>query len=700
MGLPTNEELELLQLINRFRADPAGEYGRLITNASPRTAVLSTITSAINFFNVDLALFQSQLAALSPAAPLAWNSLLANTAEAHSGLMIANDSQSHQVAGEASLGTRVTEAGYDWAGVGENIYAYASSPLYAHAGFVIDWGYGTGGMQDPAGHRENLINAKYTEIGIDLTEESNPSTNVGPQVVTQDLGTRFDYAPQVMGVVFDDNDGDNFYDAGEGLGSITVTATGTAGTFSTTTWSSGGYQFVVPAGDYTLSFTGGGFKGGYSTSVSVAALNVQVNAEAAQFSTNNAPVVTADDIVAQVSGVSIPASLLFQGSDADGDTLFYEVWDGTSVATSGHWVLDGVEQPTDTAIGVAAADLGKLSYVPGTTGDTLQVRASDGTVTSDWVTFKVTALPPVLPTVSLGSDITVSEAAVRVSIGVTLSAAPSGTVTVPWSLADGTATAADKDFPTGQGGTLTFTAGGPLTQTVTFLVNDEAYKAEDSETLTVTLGTPTGATLGDGTAVVTLTDHYTPPPAVPLAMTNTTTKESSTPAKESYGGPLSYLDGQFVYLGSDGISVVANAPNVFLRTGSGDDALAVTGGQNVLDAGTGSNFLTGGSGADTFFLDARGATVPIWSTIVDFGPGDAATVWGVSQANSSFTWVADAGSPDFTGLTVHTTTGGGPFASLTLAGFVDADRTNGKLAILFGNDPGSGSDYMYIFANS
>jgi len=697
MGLPTNEELELLQLVNRFRADPAGEYARLILSASPRTAVSSSITSAINFFKVDLAMFQSQLAALSPAAPLAWNTLLADAAQTHSQVMIAYDVQEHQVTGEPSLTERITATGYNWMGLGENIYAYSSSALYAHAGFVIDWGYGDGGMQTPAGHRLNLINGGYTEIGIDITAEQNDATQVGPLVVTQDLGVSFGYAPQVLGVVFDDNDGDNFYDAGEGLGGVTVTAAGAGGTFSTTTWSSGGYQFAVPGGDYTLTFSGGGITGSYVTSVTMAAANVQANAELAQFRVNTAPVVTANDTLAGASGASIAASVLFQASDADGDALVYNVWDSSSEATSGHWVLDGAVQPTNTVIGVSAADLGKLSFVAGTTGDTLQVRVSDGMATTDWTTFKVSV--PALPVASLGGDITVSEATVRVSIAVTLSTAPTGTVTVPWFLADGAATVADKDFPTGQGGTLTFAPGGPLSQTVTFLVNDEAYKQEASETLQVRLGTPTGATLGDDTAVVTLTDHYIAPPAVPLAMTNTTTQTSSSPAPESYAGPLSYLDGQFVYLGSDGISVVANAPNVFLRSGSGDDALAVTGGQNVLDAGTGSNFLTGGSGADTFFLDARGATAPIWSTLVNFGPGDAATVWGVSQANSSFTWVAGAGSPGFTGLTVHTSTGGGPFASLTLAGYGDADRTNGRLAILFGNDPGSGSDYMYIFAN-
>jgi hypothetical protein len=699
MGLPTNQEQELLQLINRFRADPAGEYGRLITSTSPPTAVLSTITSAITYFGTDLALFQAQMATLSPAAPLAWNTLLENAAAGHSAQMIEKDTQSHQVTGEAPLGDRVLAAGYDYARVGENIYAFSSSPLYAHAGFVIDWGDTPTGIQTPPGHRLNLIDSRFTEIGIDITAETNPSSQVGPLVVTQNLGTRFAYAPQLLGVVFDDADADAFYDAGEGLAGVTITAVGAPGTFQTTSWSSGGYQVALPEGSYTVTFNGPGLASEYSTKVTMGVVNVQLDAEASQFASKNAtPVVTAGNLTAGFVGQSLAAATLFSAFDADGDTLYFNFWDGSSAPTSGHFLLDGAVQPTDTVIGVAAADLGKLSFVAGSTGDTLYVRASDGIATSDWAKFSVAAPP--MPTLALGGDVTVSEAAVRVTIAVTLSAAPPATVTVPWSLADGTATVADKDMPAGQGGTLTFLPGGPLSQVISFLVNDEAYKDEADETLRVVLGTPTGATLARAEAVVTLTDHFMPPPAVPLALTNTTTKTASTPAPEAYTGPVSYLQGQFVHLGSDGVNVVANAPNMFLRSGSGDDALAATAGQNVLDAGTGSNFLTGGSGADTFFLDARGATVPIWSTIVDFGAGDAATVWGVSQAASSFIWEDKAGTAGFNGLTVHTTTGGGPFASLTLAGFTEADRSSGRLAVLFGNDPVSGSDYMYVFASS
>lgn len=592
MALPTDQEQELLQLINRFRADPAGEAARISTGAGMTAAELAAVNNALGFFNVDLVLFAQQLAGLPAAAPLAWNSLLENAAAAHSALMITANSQSHQLPGEADLGVRVAAAGYNFSSLGENIYAFASSAQYAHAGFVVDWGPGTGGMQTPAGHRLNLINAGFSEIGIDITPEANPATSVGPLVVTQDIGRRAGYLPQLLGVVFDDADGDNFYDAGEGRGGVAITATGSAGTFTTTSWSSGGYQFEVPAGSYTLSFAGGGLAGSYATAVTMAAQNVAVNAEAAQFT------------------------------------------------------------------------------------------------------------PPIAaPVATLGADVTVSEAAVRITFTVTLNAASPVPVSLRWSLADGTAKAADGDMPSGQGGTVTIGAG-QTTGAFTLLVNDEAHRQESTENFRVVLDQPSGGTVARASATVTLLDNYLAPPAVPLAMTNTTTNTASTPAMTPYAGPLSYLAAEFVYLGSDAISLSANAPNVFLRSGAGNDALRVVAGQNVLDAGTGSNFLTGGSGADTFFQDARGAAEAIWGTVVALGAGDAVTLWGITQADYAIGWFENQGAVGYQGLTMHATAPGKVNVSLTLAGMTDADRTGGRLSVLFGTDPVSSSNYMYIFANS
>ncbi|MEZ5742979.1 MAG: CAP domain-containing protein [Sphingomonadaceae bacterium] len=293
MPNPTASEQLMLEIINRMRMDPAGEYARLTD-----PAVLSQIQGAINFFGVDMSAFQSQMAVYSARAPYAWNDALASAAHDHSALMIAEDTQSHQLPGEAGLSTRFVAAGYNnWSNIGENIYAFSNTVIYGHAGFVIDWGYDDedfdandqrytdwqtlgDGMQDPPGHRNSLMSTTFTEIGIDITEENNSGTQVGPLVITQDLGTRFNYQAQFVGVVIDDLDNDDFYDIGEGLGGVTVTLTGTSGTYTTSTWASGGWQIAVPAGTYDIEFSGGSLTGTIETTGVLGSVNVKIDVEA------------------------------------------------------------------------------------------------------------------------------------------------------------------------------------------------------------------------------------------------------------------------------------------------------------------------------------------------------------------------------------------------------------------------------------
>ena len=86
------------------------------------------------------------------------------------------------------------------------------------------------------------------------------------------------------------------------------------------------------------------------------------------------------------------------------------------------------------------------------------------------------------------------------AFAVTLSRAPSGTVTVGYATADGTATA-DSDY-TAASGTLTF-AAGEISKTVSVPVLDDAHD-EGSETLTLTLSNASGAHIEDGTATGTI----------------------------------------------------------------------------------------------------------------------------------------------------------------------------------------------------
>lgn len=279
MATPSDFEQLLLEYINRARLDPQGEFDRFIVDADTGQAIESGITSAINYFNVDLDLYRQQLEGLEATAPLAWNSNLNQAATTHSQLMIAHDEQSHQLSGEAGLGTRISAAGYDhWNFLAENIFAYAQSPAYAHAGFFIDWGYGPGGMQNPAGHRVNIMRDNLTEVGIGVVAENNGSTDVGPYVVTQDFGNRWDYDAQFVGVVYDDDDNDVFYSMGEGRGGVSVTVTPASGSpGATATWSSGGYQLEGVSGANTVTFSGGGLAGSVSVDVGFHGENVKID---------------------------------------------------------------------------------------------------------------------------------------------------------------------------------------------------------------------------------------------------------------------------------------------------------------------------------------------------------------------------------------------------------------------------------------
>ncbi len=103
------------------------------------------------------------------------------------------------------------------------------------------------------------------------------------------------------------------------------------------------------------------------------------------------------------------------------------------------------------------------------------------------------------------ADVSVSENAGSVAVPVTLSAAAD--VTVQISTSADSATEAS-DFLPLSGQSLSFDAGGPITQTVVIdIVNDSTV--ETSETFSVTLTNATGANIADPTAVVTIIDDDT-----------------------------------------------------------------------------------------------------------------------------------------------------------------------------------------------
>ena len=191
-----------------------------------------------------------------------------------------------------------------------------------------------------------------------------------------------------------------------------------------------------------------------------------------------------------------------------------------------------------------------------------------------------------------------------------------------------------------------------------------------------------------------------------LAVIDTTSQKAYAVAGTPYSGPVAGVSTQFVVqtdspaLSADNLNVAATAPGVFIHTGSGADAIDVSGvgGSNVLDGGTGSNFLTGGlagKGADTFFVDARNAASDIWDTVSNFHAGDAVTLFGITPTSKAIAWVDNQGAGAATGLTLHATQAGTPEASFTLAGYTTADLSNGRLAVTYGTEA-DGTPYLNV----
>ena len=228
-----------------------------------------------------------------------------------------------------------------------------------------------------------------------------------------------------------------------------------------------------------------------------------------------------------------------------------------------------------------------------------------------------------------------------------------------------------------------------------------------SELFTLTLADALGGVAQDGTTALVIaasTDtaqaaqHFAPVPTMTF-LTATADGQQTLADGEEYHGPVDYLRGQYIYDGSEKVAIVAQAPNVFVKNFTGDAAVALLSGQNVVDAGQGSNFLIGGTGTDVFYLDGRSSAVT-WNTIVGFHAGDIATLFGFKAGVSRYWWEENAGAPGYTGRTLRADLPGLGVGqaeitgSLTFAGATKA-VTDGY-ALTTGSI--GGIDYMTIFA--
>src|SRR2546423_857746 len=282
IGYPSPEQQYMLELINRARANGGAEAARLQgwqsdPSIPPFSGGLQEGPPSINGESFTIA---------NSAQPLSWNVMLNNCAQARAKFLNDNDQffsglNPHTFGGTDPEG-RINAAGYpmhlstEYNGpktangffpgpenVAEN-ESFGSGPftgarliatiLQQHNDLFTDT------TVPGRGHRMSMMLTYWREIGIGISSGSdNGQNHTWDSLYTvQNFGRIANSTPFITGVVYQDTNGNGFYDPGEGIGGIRVDVPGT--NFFAITAPSGGYSVPVPGnGNYTATFSGGAF---------------------------------------------------------------------------------------------------------------------------------------------------------------------------------------------------------------------------------------------------------------------------------------------------------------------------------------------------------------------------------------------------------------------------------------------------------
>jgi uncharacterized protein YkwD len=237
---PAAQEQLFLEQLNDIRANPAA-YG-----------------AAINLPAIN---------SVAPAAPLAWDARLIQTAEQHTQDMNANNYFSHYDLAGHDPGWRETQAGYPWTHFGESIAAGYPTDAAALQALIVDTGV------PDVGHRLHLlgINNSDESVGIGVVQNG---TGTYSDYYTIDTGNTSDSRPFITGAVFNDQAGTGKYAISEGLAGVTVTV---AGVGSVQAFDTGGYGIQVNPGTYVVTASGGGLANPITQTVTVGSSSVRLN---------------------------------------------------------------------------------------------------------------------------------------------------------------------------------------------------------------------------------------------------------------------------------------------------------------------------------------------------------------------------------------------------------------------------------------
>jgi len=248
-GNPSDIEQYLLELINRARANPAGEESRQGT----------ALNSGLPANTISYA----------PKQPLAFENHLIVAARQHSADMLARAYFSHVGLNGLSPCARALNAGYTGS-VGENIAVTGTSGTYSASSYQIQAKALFDNLYASVDHREYTFTQTYEEIGLGF--EVNRSDLFGAgwhnAIVTEKFGgaqgfggrwtfqcdtdgdgvtETYPYVDQgtfLVGVCYDDINGNQFYDIGEGIPGVTIGIAG--GSHYAVSSASGGYAVPIP----------------------------------------------------------------------------------------------------------------------------------------------------------------------------------------------------------------------------------------------------------------------------------------------------------------------------------------------------------------------------------------------------------------------------------------------------------------------
>ena len=231
---PNAQEVLVVELVNRARANPDAEAARLgigLNDGITGTAITNT-----------------------PKPPLAHNLLLIESSRLHSLWMLNEDIFSHTGINNSTPHERMQAVGYSFTGnwtSGENIaWGGTTGSSINLTSYAISQHEGL--FKSP-GHRVNILNANFRELGVGQLQGyfMQDGRNYLSSMLTQNFA-RSGSNYFLTGVIYEDKNNNEFYDVGEGLSGINITTNNK--TYAA--FNSGAYAIPLANGIYELSITG------------------------------------------------------------------------------------------------------------------------------------------------------------------------------------------------------------------------------------------------------------------------------------------------------------------------------------------------------------------------------------------------------------------------------------------------------------